>query len=836
MNKTAIKNFAVSARITLIEAVKQRAYEYEITENGKNDVSLENVGGRPLTPTEKEQRRQLIGRIKLKGFSQAMEEAAYTWFNRFIALRFMEVNGYLPSRIRVFTDENGSFKPEILSEAMNVDIDGLNREYVLELLDRQDNDELYKYLLITQCNALNVGLPEMFEEIGGWTELLFPNNLLRSDSVIAHMVEDIPEEDWTEQVQIIGWLYQYYNSEPKDKVFADLKKNIKVSAENIPAATQLFTPDWIVRYMVDNSLGRLWLEGHNDSSIRENLKYYLDEAEQEAEVQVQLEKLREEYKNIAPEQIRVIDPCMGSGHILVYAFDVLMQIYTSCGWSERDAAVSIVTKNLYGLDIDKRAYQLAYFAVMMKARQYNRRILNGDISPNLANFQDVSGLETDLLDEPLKSFAEQFVFADTYGSLMEISAHENIDEAVSQFSGSFGLSLSQLNMMMLIYRILSQKYDVVVTNPPYMGSGNMNKLLKDYLEENYVNSKTDFYAAFIERCFNYSQKKGYVSLITPQSWMSLSSFIELRKSIINSHSIINAIILTKQTFESGLQAISFISKYEKIDSLNSCFVEQTAQTFSEKPFQKETSCMYIVNQDGFTATAGVQFIYDASNAMLELMKTKNKIKEYAIAKPGMQTSNNERFLRYWHEVIFFGIGFGLDHQNAKNSSYRWFPYNKGVGYRKWYGNNDYIVNYYHDGEDLKYWLTHNPNDPTTKSWSRNLRNYNYYFKDGITFTAIGQLFSSRLNGKGYLFDTKGPMIFGANLEYICGFTNSCVFSKFNRVLCKQATKSFDSVNEIPLIIENELDILLLVSKNIELSKDDWDSFETSWDFKKHPLI
>ena len=323
MNKTAIKNYAIWARVQLIDAAKQRAYEYEITENGENKTGLDMVGGKLLTKTEKEQRNQLISEINRKGYAQVIEEAAYTWFNRFIALRFMEVNGYLPSKVRVFTDENGAFRPEILKQAVSVDLEGLDRDKVLDLLDRQDNEALYKYLLITQCNALNAGLPYMFEKIGGWTELLFPANLLRQDSVLGQMISEIPEDDWTDAVQIIGWLYQYYNSELKDETFALLKKNVKITKERIPAATQLFTPDWIVRYMVENSLGRLWYEGHPDFD-KSQWRYYLDETEQEPEVETQLKKIRAEYAQIKPEDIKVIDPCMGSGHILVYAFVPLM--------------------------------------------------------------------------------------------------------------------------------------------------------------------------------------------------------------------------------------------------------------------------------------------------------------------------------------------------------------------------------------------------------------------------------------------------------------------------------------------------------------------------------
>lgn len=443
MNKNAIKNFAVSARIMLIQAVTQKAFEYEITENGKNDPSQAAVNGQSLTSAEQSQRAQLIAQIQAKGFASTMEEAAYTWFNRFIALRFMEVNNYLPSHTRIFSDEDGNFKPEVLTDAVNLEIDGLDKELVLELLEQQQNEQLYQYIIITQCNALNEGLPEMFERIGGWTELLFPKNLLREDSVIAHMVKDIPESDWNDQVQIIGWLYQYYNSEPKEKVFANLKKNVKISAADIPAATQLFTPDWIVRYMVENSLGRLWTEGHGKPE-NANWKYYLEEAEQEDSVKSELEKLRAAYREIQPEQIKIIDPCMGSGHILVYAFDVLMDIYTACGWSERDAAKSILRNNLYGLDIDRRAYQLAYFAVMMKARQYNRRILSAENQPNLANFADVMHVDTSLLSGSLRKFAEQFQFADTYGSLMTVTKPAGLDEAVSAFLPTFGMQAEQL--------------------------------------------------------------------------------------------------------------------------------------------------------------------------------------------------------------------------------------------------------------------------------------------------------------------------------------------------------------------------------------------------------
>ncbi|MEE5994253.1 MAG: BREX-1 system adenine-specific DNA-methyltransferase PglX, partial [Oscillospiraceae bacterium] len=462
MNQTAIKNFAVSARVMLIEAVTQKAYEYEVTQNGKNDPFQESVNGKSLTDIEKQQRTQLIEEIELHGFAEIMEEVAYTWFNRFIALRFMEVNDYIPSHTRVFTDENGEFKPEILSNALHVEIKGINKNRILELLEHQKNELLYQYLLLAQCNELHEGLPEIFERIGGWTELLFPSNLLHSDSIIANMVNSIPEEDWKEEVQIIGWLYQYYNTQPKEKVFADLKRNIKISSFDIPCATQLFTPDWIVRYMVDNSLGRIWIEGHENSGIKPFLEYYLKEAEQEESMQLELAKIRSQYRNIRPEQIKFFDPCMGSGHILVYAFDVLLQIYISCGYSEREAVKLILRYNLYGLDIDRRAYQLAYFALMMKARKYNRRILSPENQPNLANFADTMGVDTLKIPEKWNNFVKQFEFADTYGSLMDVTAENGIDDLLQE---SFGKNQRKIDMMVKIYHIMNQKYDIVCTNP-----------------------------------------------------------------------------------------------------------------------------------------------------------------------------------------------------------------------------------------------------------------------------------------------------------------------------------------------------------------------------------
>ena len=499
MNKNAIKKFATEARRELISRVGQRALKYGISDKEAGNPNDDSVGGHLLSSTEKKQRAALIEQIKEKGYEQVMEEVAYTWFNRFSALRFMEVNNYLPSHVRVFTDEDNNFKPQILTEAIHLDLDGLDMEKVYAYKEANDNDELYKYLLITQCNALSSVLPGMFQKIVDYTELLFPDNLLREGSVVEQMIAQIPEEDWKDAVQIIGWLYQYYNSEKKDDVFAALKKNVKITKENIPAATQLFTPDWIVHYMVENSLGRLWVEGHPNDELKSQWKYYLEEAEQEPDVQAQLASIHEEYKALKPEDILCIDPCCGSGHILAYMFDVLVQIYEAYGFTTSEAVASIVENNLYGLDIDDRAAQLAYFAVMMKARQYDRRFFSRDIQPHvyaIAESNHADGFTLDYfcngdakLTAAMKTIIEEMHDAKEYGSILNFTSQDwsalytRFDEIREDINISRESALRELLPLVQVAEAMAQKYDVVVTNPPYMGSSNMSEKLSVYLKD-----------------------------------------------------------------------------------------------------------------------------------------------------------------------------------------------------------------------------------------------------------------------------------------------------------------------------------------------------------------
>lgn len=822
MNKNAIKNFAVSARILLIQAVTQKAFEYEVTEDGKNDPSQAAVNGQSLTSAEQSQRAQLIAQIRAKGFASTMEEAAYTWFNRFIALRFMEVNNYLPSHTRIFSDEDGNFKPEVLTDAVNLEIDGLDKELVLELLEQQKNEQLYQYIIITQCNALNEGLPEMFERIGGWTELLFPKNLLREDSVIAHMVKDIPESDWNDQVQIIGWLYQYYNSEPKDKVFANLKKNIKISAADIPAATQLFTPDWIVRYMVENSLGRLWTEGHGKPE-NANWKYYLEEAEQEDAVKADLEKLRAAYREIQPEQIKIIDPCMGSGHILVYAFDVLMDIYTACGWSERDAAKSILRNNLYGLDIDRRAYQLAYFAVMMKARQYNRRILSAENQPNLANFADVMHVNTSLLSGSLRKFAEQFQFADTYGSLMTVTKPAGLDEAVSVFLPTFGMQAEQLEMMMRVARILTQKYDVVCTNPPYMGGSGMNTTLSTYVKKNFPDSKSDLFACFMEKCGQLIKRNGLYAMITQHAWMFLSSYEKLREKL-KMHSIVDMAHLGARAFDEiggeVVQTTAFVSCGRRVADFNGTYVRlvDIVGEWEKEAAYRSGNHRYTAKQENFSKIPGSPVAYWVSENFVRAFEQGELLTSLAPTRKGMFTGDNNLWLKLWHEIEY------------NKMFYQFKPYNKGGEFNKWYGNHDYVVNWKNDGKDIK-----------SFKGSGNI-NESLFFRHCITWSLIT---SSKLSFRAiidnyHVMGDAGPIACADDnkLFYILGVLNSKFIEEVASIVAPTLNCSNGVAGTFPIIVDeiNKPTIDNIVQENIELSKIDWDSFETSWDFERHPLV
>ena len=865
MNKTAIKNFAIWARVQLIESAKQRAYEYEITETGNNKANVDSIGGRLLSVEEKEQRKQLISQIQRKGYTQVMEEAAYTWFNRFIALRYMEVNGFLPSKVRVFTDENGAFKPEIMKEAMTVEIDGLDRAKVLDLLDKQNNEELYKYLLITQCNALNQGLPYMFEKISNWTELLFPANLLRPDSVLGQMVSEIPEEDWQDAVQIIGWMYQYYNSELKDDTFALLKKNVKITKERIPAATQLFTPDWIVRYMVENSLGRLWYEGHPNFDKSE-WRYYLDEAPQEPEVELQLKKIRADYASINPEDIKVIDPCMGSGHILVYAFDVLLQIYTSCGWSERDAAKSIIENNLYGLDIDDRAGQLAYFAVMMKARKYSRRILNGEVHPNVLAIQDSGFMTDDFIDyvaqkdqhmkADLTLLRSSLKDAKEYGSIINMpklnfaALCERIDIISREYAEDIfqiafqTITAEQLFPLVKQAEIMAQKYDVVVTNPPYMGSSGMSNKLADFVKKNYPDSKSDLFAVFIEKCGTMLNKRGYQAMITQHAWMFLSSYEKLRAKLLSRDTINMAHLGARAFDEIGGEVVHttsfvFCNVHAKDYKGTYCrLIDPTTQDGKAEMFLSGENQYHAV-QDSFREIPGMLYGYWISHQILEHLCNNLKLSDVGKAKQGLSTTDNALFLRLWTEIQLDAIDFNCpDCESTIERGHKWYPYCKGGTYRKWSSINEYVVNYENDGFEIKSSVMRKY--PYLKNPGFVVKNTDAYFKHGITWNDVSTgNFCCRYVPDGFIFADAGPMFFSSKDYLLLGYFNSKVFQEFANIICQGLHYSTGHIPEFPYITVSDAakeKIEELAEENIVLSTSDWDSFETSWDFRKHPLV
>ena len=849
MNKSKIQKFAMWARNELIAQVSQRAYQYGIDESGFGDASADTLNGRLLTAEEKSQRQELIKQIKEKGYKQVMEEVAYTWFNRFIALRFMEVNNYLPSHIRVFSDASGAFKPEILRDALHLELPGLNHAKVAEYIENSETEALYRYLLLTQCNALNEALPMMFERMGGYTEMLLPNNILRPDSVLARLIADIDEQDWTDQVQIIGWLYQYYNTELKDDTFAQLKKNVKITKERIPAATQLFTPDWIVRYMVENSLGRLWLEGHPNAELRGGWKYYLDEAKQEPEVEDQLAMLREEYKTIKPEEIKVIDPCMGSGHILVYAFDVLMQIYTSAGWDQREAAQSILKNNLFGLDIDDRAAQLAYFAVMMKARQYDRRLLTRGIQPNIYAIRESNGIPAMTIeyfhknDPKLKADIESIVTemrdAKEYGSILNITPvdfaglYARFDEIREDINMMQLSALDELLPLVQCAELLAQKYDVVVTNPPYMGSSGMNPLLTNYVKTNYPDSKSDLFACFIERCGQMAKKNGYQAMITQHAWMFLSSFEKLRAKLL-AVDIVNMAHLGARAFEEiggeVVQTTSFVIRKSHIANYKGEYcrlIEPTTQQGKEDMFLAGEN-RYAADQSNFSKIPGSPVAYWASEKVLQSFMFMPSFGSYFEPRQGLATGDDETFLRYWHEVDINKFSTNCTSKESLwNSGCKYVPFNKGGAYRKWYGNNDYVIAF-----DVV-------NYNRLSQQGNKLPSKQYYFHEGVTWSALtSALFSGRYCGIGYVFAGKGPMCFSnepSNTLSMCALMNSKPFAYFYRIL--SATMDFNqgTMRCIPYAAgskQNEI----YTNQCIQCSKSDWDSCETSWDFKRNPLI
>ena len=867
MDKNAIKKFAVWARTELIARVSLKGVEYGITEDNIVDAAADSVGGKVLTDAEKKQRMACIAEINDKGYKQVMEEVAYTWFNRFSALRFMEVNGYLPSHVRVFTDEENNFKPQIITEAIHLDLDGLDMEKVYELKEAEKTEELYKYLLIVQCNALNKILPGMFQKISDYTELLLPDNLLRDGSVIQQMIELIPEEDWKDAVQIIGWLYQYYNSEKKDDVFAALKKNVKITKENIPAATQLFTPDWIVRYMVENSLGRLWLEGHPDAKNQllpteeeqsayvagnrdpEDTKwhYYLEEAEQEPEVQAQLAEIRKEYAALTPDQLKVIDPCSGSGHILAYMFDVLMKIYESYGYTIREAVASIVENNLYGLDIDDRAAQLAYFAVMMKARQYDRRFFSRGIQPHVYAIVESNHVDQFAVDYFCNGDAKLEAVMDTiinelydakeYGSILTVTPqdwsalYERFAEITEDIHMSRDVALAELLPLVQVAEALAQKYDVVVTNPPYMGASNMNHKLNDFIKRNYADYKSDFFSSFVIHCSEMTKKPGYCGFFTPYVWMFIQSYEKMRNYLYNHATVEVLIQFEYSAFEEATVPVCTFSFQNRHIEKRGCYLrlvdfhggmEVQRQKTLEAIENHECGFYYEQSADKFSKIPGSPVAYWLSDIVFDVFGKSNKsIKNFAFGEGKNVTTNNAKYILFAWEINRNDIG-------AFN--YKWLPCAMGGDYRKWYGNIVNVID----------WSFEARNFYKSNQAGRIIRE-EFWDMSGVTWGKISSASPSfrYLDNKQMYQETAVLQNNKNDTLIILSVLNTKVSQFFLSFLAPTLNFQLQDICSIPLPEQLKVvkaEAIEIGNKCVNESKNDWDSFEISLDFQYHPLL
>ena len=845
MDKNAIKKYAIWARRELISRISQKALQYGISAEDSGNPQAESINGHLLSTIEKQQRKSLMARIEKNGYEQVMEEISYTWFNRFAALRFMEVNGYLPTHVRVFTDEANSFRPQIIDEAIHLELEGLDMEKVYALKEASRTEELYKYLLIVQCNALSAILPGMFQKIADYTELLFPDNLLREGSVVQQMIALIPEEDWQDQVQIIGWLYQYYNSEKKDDVFAALKKNVKISKKNIPAATQLFTPDWIVHYMVENSLGRLWVEGHPNDGLQSQWKYYLEEAEQEPEVENQLGAIRSEYAQLKPEDIRCVDPCCGSGHILVVLFDVLVEIYESYGYTARKAASMIVKQNLWGLDIDERAAQLSYFAVMMKARQYDRRFLSRQLQPHVYAIEESNDIDDFALEyfvggdarlkEAMETILSEMHDAKEYGSIIHVSMVDfpalyqrlaEIEEDSSLYKDSV---LESIKPLLTVAEALAQKYNVVVTNPPYMGGSNMSGKLSAYVKKNYPDSKSDLFAVFIEACQEMAKKNGYQAMITQHAWMFLSSFEKLRGKLL-TNDIVNMAHLGARAFEEiggeVVQTTSFVVQKNHIAGHKGTYcrlIEPTTQQGKEDMYLAGEN-RYISDQSNFVKIPGSPVAYWVSDKFINNYVLYPSIDSISAVKKGMFTGNNELFFRYWFEIENNMIIFSAKStEDVKTNHY--VPMNCGGTFRRWYGNREMVISF----DQHHYQMI-------TKN--KGHRNPQFYFKQAAPWTKITSgSFSIRLSDTGFITSDASMAVYqqgDVQLEQIVAVMNSKVAQYYLNTVNESLNYTTGNIASVPFAYSDKA--AEYIKKNIFVSRIDWDSYETSWDFKRHPMI
>ena len=886
MNKTAIKNFAIWARNKLIADVSYDARLIGITEDGIAKPLPQSFGGTQffdigtaepysISGEAVRQRDKLIEVIQQKekdtdyktAYQYVIEEVAYTWFNRLIAIRFMEVNDYLPSHIRVLSSESGKLEPDLVTTPFDAELPFTAEEEAQIFQLKQDNklDEVFRILFLKQCNALNEILPALFEKTKNYTELLLSLSVIDQDGVVYHLIHDIPEDDFNiergGQVEIIGWLYQYYNTEPKAAAFA---KNGKITKEEIPAVTQLFTPDWIVRYMVENSLGRLWVEGHPDCGLKENWKYYLEETQQEPEVQVKLAEIRKEYAALNPEDIQFIDPCMGSGHILVYAFDVLMQIYESAGYSQRDATKSILEHNIYGLDIDDRAYQLAYFAVMMKARQYNRRILNGEHSCHVYAIQEsnsinrahlkyfgagMDDIEKNAAKMQLEGLLDTLTDAKEYGSILNVESYnwdllrrfvvaEDTAGQISMDSVGVEDTAEQLNRLIDIGETMARKYWVTCTNPPYAGTSNLSANVNNFVKKNYPDSKADLFAVFIERCRQMTVNNGFQAMITQHAWMFLSSFEKLREKMMLTETVNMAHLGARAFEEIGgevVQTTAFVRCANHVEGYKGTYcrlIEPTSQQGKADMFISGQN-QYRVGQISFSKIPGVPVAYWISPEVLKLFDERT-VGSIADAKSGMTTTDNTRFLRLWEEVNCQKIGFGYGNiADTQDMKYKWFPFCKGGDFRRWAGNESFVVNWFNNGEEIRV--------AAEGATGGRLVNIDCALRECLVWTKISSAnISLRMKKQGIFFSDAAPGVFAnrETLYYLLALLNTKYANEIIKLINPTLNFVPGAVSSVPVKKDekNKGKIIEIAEGNVQLSEQDWDSFETSWDFKKHPLL
>ncbi|MCS5503511.1 BREX-1 system adenine-specific DNA-methyltransferase PglX [Lysinibacillus sp. A4] len=868
MNKSALKSFATEARRELLEKIKLQALKLGITPEAIQQASLESsdaifIDGKPLSEIERKQRNKLIARINEIGYDEVIKEAAYTWFNRFIALRYMEVNDYLPTKVRVLSSVNpDSTEPDMFKEALNLDLP-IDKELVYNLKIENNTDELFKYLIKIHCNDLNRYMPFMFETIEGYMEVLFPDGLLGTGTFVRQMTDEeyISEEGWT-KVEIVGWLYQYYISEENERV---IKAKKRYKAEEIPFATQLFTPEWIVRYMVQNALGRYWIESHPEQrDLIQNWEFYLENPNPEPDFEEKLAPYINKELNV--EDIKCFDPAMGSGHILAYMFDVLYEIYSKCGYMEREIPRLIIEKNLYGLDIDERAFQLASFTVVMKALQYNKRFLRiierDGLEMNLAAIQETNNLTDNEIAflageasgqkyDDIYNFINQFKDAKAIGSLIKIDYFDiaflkqrivTIEEATGNL---FELNIKD-QLIPLLKQLLKQsiimttKYDVFVTNPPYAGNKYLTPEISNYLAKNYSDVKSDVFSAFIEYSFEATKENGHTGFMTPFVWMFISSYEKLRGKIINSKTISSLVQLEYSGFDEATVPICTFTLRNYNCELNGEYIRLSDFRGAENQSIKTLEAIrnprvhyrYTFNQKYFNEIPGVLISYWTTDKIRKAFTNGIKIESIAEPKSGLSTTDNNVFLRYWHEVSNSNIGFNiLNLKETEQNQLKWYPFSKGGSYRKWYGNQEYVVNWYKNGKEIKL--------KTKGAAGGRIVSPEYYFKSGITWSGISSGLPSMRILDNSIFGSGGKALFSNDRMYYLAFLNSNVSLELLKIISPTINFEAGHIGKLPIFLAQEsikAEIASLTEYNISISKRDWDSFETSWDFTRHPML